>query len=305
VVTLPNPFHWQFLLAANKSGIAGDLVAEGQGLRRVLNLLVQRGTLRQGRSFKKVTLVGYSAGGFYAAVLGRELKESPSPDYKITQSILLNPPVSFSEPTQKIDELFEVGASFGQLYRDTIVGRGITLMQDGLSEDLSLEGLSKLFTPPELLYLIGYQFRLPLVETLFAHSLIRPELNLLSVPYSKYYRNARMKEASQISFTQYLKQVVLKYVYSDNLKKYEEESQLAHWLDGQNNVEIIHSKNDPLIPFDHVTQMLAVMSAGDNDRGSSSGEERVAPVLIPIGRGGHLGYLLKDSFLKLLHSRLN
>ena len=107
VLTMPSPTFSGFIVSASSTGVAGDLMQDGQDLYRAMQEIL--GRLPRRVHITHIDVLGYSLGGANAAVV--KSIDAVEGKLKIDRALMINPPVSLFASVGRLDRLF--AASIG------------------------------------------------------------------------------------------------------------------------------------------------------------------------------------------------
>ena len=118
VLTMPSPTFPGFIVAASRTGVAGDFQQDAHDLYDTLQLIINH--LPRKVKITDIDVLGYSLGGANAAfVKSIDAREGK---LKIHRAVMINPPVSLFDSIGRLDELFAASigssdAAIERLYR--------------------------------------------------------------------------------------------------------------------------------------------------------------------------------------------
>jgi hypothetical protein len=102
VLTVPSPTFPGFIVAASSTGVAGDLMQDGEDMYRALQEIINR--LPHKIKITDVDILGYSLGGTNAAVI--KSIDAREGKLKIHRALMINPPVNLFASIGRVDKLF-------------------------------------------------------------------------------------------------------------------------------------------------------------------------------------------------------
>ena len=104
VLTVPSPTFPGFIVSASSTGVAGDLLQDGQDLYSALGQIIAH--LPRKARITDVDVLGYSLGGANAAIV----KSIDATQHKlhIHRAVMINPPVSLFASIGRLDKLYAV-----------------------------------------------------------------------------------------------------------------------------------------------------------------------------------------------------
>src|SRR6204780_2674358 len=102
VLTVPSPTFPGFIVSASSTGVAGDLLQDGQDLYAAMQQIVAH--LPRKTQITEIDVLGYSLGGANAAIV----KSIDAKEHKlhIHRAVMINPPVSLFASVGRLDKLF-------------------------------------------------------------------------------------------------------------------------------------------------------------------------------------------------------
>jgi hypothetical protein len=176
VLTMPSPTFPGFIVSASSTGVAGDLMQDGQDLYAAMQQIV--GHLPRAVQITEIDVVGYSLGGANAAIV--KSIDSGQGKLKIHRVVMINPPVSLFSSIGRLDKLFAASIGTGDdaienLYRRLYAElanlyRASDRVQ--IDEDFLLgAAAAALKTDAEFSAAIALSFRIDLVNVFFAGDL--------------------------------------------------------------------------------------------------------------------------------------
>ena len=109
VLTVPSPTFPGFIVSASSTGVAGDLMQDGQDLYAALVEIVAH--LPRKVRITDVDVLGYSLGGANAAIV----KSIDATEHKLNihRAVMIKPPVSLFASIGRLDKLFAVSLGDG------------------------------------------------------------------------------------------------------------------------------------------------------------------------------------------------
>ena len=284
VVTVDSAFAWRLMTAAGNRRLPGFLPDDAAVLRllieRILDDLRRREEIRSPR----ITLVGYSMGGFHTLALARR---DPSFDgAKIDRFVAINPPVSLRGAMERVDSFAAVSARWprgGALERLVEVGgKEMSALASTLPpyDPLSMESTVRYHLAvdrDEAAAAVGLYLRASLRELLFTACAERPVAGV-ETPYRWGRRNALYLELDRMSFRDYAEKVLAKEYPELPLEELYRVSDLRSFaaaLAGNDKVRVLHTIDDPLLSAED--RLLLGLTFGKR--------------LLWFSNGGHLGNL--------------
>ncbi len=212
VAILTSTMHWSFILAENKTGIAGytpeDSIDLYNYMSKVITLLKQKYAIQ----ISGYSAIGYSLGaaelGFISIIDQREHQ------FNFDKIVMVNPPLDLHYAIQVLDQLPLVAAGWSK--------EQINYVQS-LVYTVGLDFVTRQSADPKYFYdfdktpfaqkdyakfLIGASFRSTLADDIFVLEQIH-DTGLLKSPIARYSWDARESEARTISFQKYAEEVIL------------------------------------------------------------------------------------------------
>jgi hypothetical protein len=104
VLTMPSPTFPGFIVSASSTGVAGDLMQDGQDLYAAMQQVVAH--LPRKIRITGIDVLGYSLGGAHAAVV--KSIDAAQGRLKIRRAVMIDPPVSLFASVGRLDKLFAV-----------------------------------------------------------------------------------------------------------------------------------------------------------------------------------------------------
>jgi hypothetical protein len=102
VLTMPSPTFPGFIVSTSSTGVAGDLMQDGQDLYAAMQQIVAH--LPRKVRITDIDVLGYSLGGANAAVV--KSIDAREGKLKIHRAVMINPPVSLFSSIGRLDKLF-------------------------------------------------------------------------------------------------------------------------------------------------------------------------------------------------------
>jgi len=102
VLTLPSPTFPRFIVAASRTGVAGDLKQDGQDLYDSIERIVAH--LPRKVRISDIDIVGYSLGGANAGIV--KSIDTREGRLHIHRAVMIEPPVSLFASMERLDKLF-------------------------------------------------------------------------------------------------------------------------------------------------------------------------------------------------------
>jgi len=109
VLTMPSPTFPGFIVSTSSTGVAGDLIQDGQDLYAAMQRIV--GHLPRKVKITEVDVLGYSLGGANAAIV--KSLDAQQHKLNIRRAVMINPPVSLFASVGRLDKLFAISIGSG------------------------------------------------------------------------------------------------------------------------------------------------------------------------------------------------
>ena len=176
VLTMPSPTFPGFIVAASSTGVAGDLMQDGNDLYAAMQQVVAH--LPRKVRITEIDLLGYSLGGANAAVV--KSIDQDAGKLNIHRVLMINPPVSLFASVGRLDKLFAASIGTGDdaiegLYRRLYAElANLYRASDRVQIDQSFllgAAATVLRTDQEFSAAIALSFRIDLVDMFFAGDL--------------------------------------------------------------------------------------------------------------------------------------
>src|ERR1700691_5953950 len=176
VLTVPSPTFPGFIVSASSTGVAGDLLQDGQDLYAAMGEIVAH--LPRKVRITDVDVLGYSLGGANAAIV----KSIDATEHKlhIHRALMINPPVSLFATIGRLDKLYAVSLGKGdagveQFYQQLYAALANTYRASDrveIDEDFLLGAAAAVLkTDAQFSAAIALTFRIDLVNVFFAGDL--------------------------------------------------------------------------------------------------------------------------------------
>src|SRR5579863_145714 len=102
VLTMPSPTFPGFIVSTSSTGVAGDLMQDGQDLYSAMQQIIAH--LPRKVRITDIDVLGYSLGGANAAIV--KCIDAREGKLKIHRALMINPPVSLFSSIGRLDKLF-------------------------------------------------------------------------------------------------------------------------------------------------------------------------------------------------------
>jgi hypothetical protein len=176
VLTMPSPTFPGFIVSTSSTGVAGDLMQDGQDLYAAMQQIIHH--LPRKVKITDIDVLGYSLGGANAAIVKSiDAKEGR---LKIHRVVMIDPPVSLFSSIGRLDKLFAASIGTGDdaidnLYRQLYAELANLYRASDrveIDEDFILgAAAAALKTDAEFSAAIALSFRIDLVNVFFAGDL--------------------------------------------------------------------------------------------------------------------------------------
>jgi hypothetical protein len=104
VLTMPSPTFPGFIVSTSSTGVAGDLMQDGQDLYAAMQQIIAH--LPRKVKITDIDVIGYSLGGANAAIV--KSIDGKMGKLKIHRAVMINPPVSLFASVGRLDKLFAI-----------------------------------------------------------------------------------------------------------------------------------------------------------------------------------------------------
>ena len=288
VLTMPSPTFPGFIVSTSSTGVAGDLMQDGQDLYAAMQQIIEH--LPRKVKITDIDVLGYSLGGANAAIVKSiDAKEGK---LKIHRAVMIDPPVSLFSSIGRLDKLFAISVGTGDdaidaLYRQLYAQLANLYRASDrveIDEDFILGAAATVLkTDAEFSAAIALSFRIDLVNVFFAGDLYAGT-GVVVDPQHPPKVSDSLEETQRIlrnkPFSEYFTKVFAPYY----LKRRPNTTAAA--LIADNRLDIIHDalQNDP----DYYAQ------ANSDDLILDKQElawlrSTLGPKIVVYDHGGHLG----------------
>lgn len=299
IVTVDNPFHWRFAVSASASGLPGNPAVDSSDLYRVLLEVRKYLKAQTGIRPSSYSLAGYSLGGLQSLFLKRI--DDKAAQFNFDRILAINPPMDFLHAVKQLDLLAYRARNIGENQKAYITGRIVNVggklinSKNTSGAAPSFEEIFKKFklSNSDLNYLVADSFSSSLRDVVYASQQVH-DLGILKIPASRYRQNARLTEASKITFFDYMTEVVFPRVQirrgsNFDINELNSEISLYQFEDlirSNPNIYLVHAQDDFLLKEGDVSWLQNVF-------GSRS-------LIFPFG--GHCGDIGFPQFTQYLNS---
>jgi pimeloyl-ACP methyl ester carboxylesterase len=172
-LTLPSPTFPRFIVAASRTGVAGDLKQDGQDLYDSIARIVAH--LPRKVRISDIDVVGYSLGGANAGMV--KSIDAREGRLHIHRAVMIEPPVSLFASMERLDKLFAQSIGAGNAGIDRLYQRLFAQLanfyraSDRVEIDQSFllaAAAAVLTTDSEFSAAIAFTFRIDLMNLFFA-----------------------------------------------------------------------------------------------------------------------------------------
>jgi hypothetical protein len=173
VLTMPSPTFPGFIVSASSTGVAGDLMQDGQDLYAAIQEILSH--LPRKVQITDIDVLGYSLGGANAAIV--KSIDATEGKLNIHRVVMINPPVSLFSSIGRLDRLYAQSIGAGDQGVDMLYRRlyaqlaNLYRASDRLEVDedfLLSAAAATLKTDAEFSAAIALSFRIDLVDLFFA-----------------------------------------------------------------------------------------------------------------------------------------
>ena len=176
VLTMPSPTFPGFIVSTSSTGVAGDLMQDGQDLYAAMQQIIEH--LPRKVKITDIDVLGYSLGGANAAIV--KSIDAKQRKLKIHRAVMIDPPVSLFSSIGRLDKLFAISVGTGDdaidaLYRQLYAQLANLYRASDrveIDEDFILGAAATVLkTDAEFSAAIALSFRIDLVNVFFAGDL--------------------------------------------------------------------------------------------------------------------------------------
>jgi hypothetical protein len=176
VLTVPSPTFPGFIVSASSTGVAGDLVQDGQDLYAAIQQIIEH--LPRKVRITDIDILGYSLGGANAAMV--KSIDAVERKLNIHRALMINPPVSLFSSVGRMDKLYAItlgngDAGIERFYQQLYAALANLYRASDrveLDEDFLFDAAaSVLKTKAEFSTAIALTFRIALINVFFAGDL--------------------------------------------------------------------------------------------------------------------------------------
>jgi Alpha/beta hydrolase family len=172
VLTMPSPTFPGFIVSTSSTGVAGDLMQDGQDMYAAMQEIIAH--LPRKVRITDIDVLGYSLGGANAAII--KSIDAAGGKLKIHRVVMINPPVSLFSSVGRLDRLFAASIGSDDRAVDLLYRRLYAQIANlyRASDRLELDenfifsaGAATLKTDADFSAAIALTFRLQLVDMFF------------------------------------------------------------------------------------------------------------------------------------------
>ncbi|MEO7386072.1 MAG: hypothetical protein ABIX37_03945 [Gammaproteobacteria bacterium] len=176
VLTMPSPTFPGFIVSASGTGVAGDLLQDGQDLYAAVQEIIAH--LPSRVRITEINVLGYSLGGANAAML--KSIDATEGRLHIHRAVMINPPVNLFATLARFDQLFATSIGTGEQDIERLYRKYYARLANVYRASNSLEVDEKflfsaapdvLATDAELAAAIALYYRLSMMDMFFAGDL--------------------------------------------------------------------------------------------------------------------------------------
>lgn len=299
VVTISGIFHPEFIEKASSAQVPGYAKADRRDLLAALSEIDKWLEGKYGERMGSRALVGCSMGGFHALALAAEAAQGSgagdcgcfdeSAGIKIERYLAINAPVDLEYGMQVLDGYQSAPSEWPEEVRQQRINNAAHKVVALMSQPVPEEVGELPFDGVESRYLVGLAFRFTLRDAIYRSERLH-QLGLLTQYPSKWSRERVYHEILGLSYSDYLKRIVLPHygeqgISAEAFNQQVDLKRFASELAQCDHAYMITSRNDFLLSDQDVDWLKLTF-----------GEKR----LTLLERGGHLGALS----VPLVHDRI-
>ncbi len=211
VVTLPNPMNWRYVLGVSETAAPGFLPNDAKEYYEFMGKVAAYLRDTQGLPITSYSLVGYSYGGLMSGFLAKE--DGINHKFDFQKIVILNPAVDVNYAVETLDGYHKAGMEMSEIRRDimlaSVMDVGLAISAHGFNTELINRAIAKIgVTITDLEWVIAYSFRQSLGDMVFASQQVK-DLGILKKHASRSYMSARLAEAGEVSFADYMQKLVV------------------------------------------------------------------------------------------------
>lgn len=253
VVTLTNPFSWQFSLAASRTGLVGYAPDDTRDLYHVMKLVVAHLQELDPTPITQYGFVGYSLAGLQGAFLAKYDREERFFNFK--RFLLINPPFDFIYGLNTLDAFHHEGDILSDDEKQDVLYQVASVFFQKEKEKVDYNyflGLDHLLQlqPHKLKWVLAASFRDTLSDVIMVSQQIH-DLGILKNPATEESISDRLDEIRMFSFEQYMRIFVLPTLPPSQDSKdpiFETDIRsLTEYLKNDTRIYLMHNLDDFLI----------------------------------------------------------
>lgn len=212
VIALPNPMNWQYAIGVSSNNTPGYLPYDTNDFYDFLKFTYQNVKQQYNLKPKSFSISGYSYGGLAAGFLIKQ--DEVAKQFNFSGAIIINPAVSISHGVAVLDAYYDYGNKYSEQRKmhiqGAVIDAGLELLKTGITPQSLMKAVKTLeeITPEQKKWLIGNAFRSDLADIIFANQQIK-DTGILKNAATTYRRSARMAEAKQVTFVDYILKLVV------------------------------------------------------------------------------------------------
>lgn len=287
VLVLPSPYHWNFALAASRSGSPGLIQEDAEDLYNVMQITLQAVQQQYHAQVSNIGFFGFSEGAHEAAYVAK--LDMAQRSIGIDRYLLVNPPVNLLTAIKRIDTMAGLEKNYTPQQRDYLQSYALgmiasaTQQGDPFSPDYFADWDKRArLDDKQYQYLIGNELQKSVGDTIYVDSLaFNPDI--LKTPIAPNFRAERLKEARSYNLRDYVERFVLPKIRQSSdprisVEKLNTQTSLKNissTLENNKNIFLMHNLDDFLVSAEDFAFLEQVL--GDRAK------------LYP--HGGHLGNL--------------
>ncbi len=292
VITLTNPLHWSFGLAASTSGMPGITQKDVEDIYEYMKISRAKVVKSKKIKISEVNLIGYSLGALQSAFLSKLDEKKQSFNFK--KVFMLNSPYNLGTSASQIDGLVKLYKSFSPSKKEWLNKMVYYIAFSGRSGKLKVNSFADIakvnpFSSTDLMALIGRGFNEGMSESILVSELIRQD-GYITVDRDHYSPQPALSEAKAMSFYEYFENIVYDYAVKNLGVNYSLEELIAKnsidgvkdYLKSTKKVYLFHTADDFILGPNDIQKF-------DNIFGNR---------MIVYPHGGHCGQYWFPVFIK-------
>ncbi len=253
VITLPNPFSWQYTLGVSESATPGYMARDSKEYYLFMKKVTSYLTKSDGLQASSYSVVGFSLGGLFSTYLAKE--DSSKMAFNFKKTVLINPAIDLKYGLQLIDSFYEGGRALSEARKAKVSDLLITVGSDLINAPLSTQTLRKVmpevsqFTDNDMKWLIGKAFRETLRDVIYTSQQVH-NTGLLKVPATSGRQTMRINEALGFSYYEYINRLVLPTVKNSQVEELINQTSLYSlqaYIETNPNIYVIENEDDFIV----------------------------------------------------------